>query len=196
MDINFPAVKFTLRGATPLLIHNERLANPMDPTAKRLKALTSKRKKTDEDITNIARAEFDGGLYVDEDGPYIPDSWILALLRDGGKQIKLGKAITQGTLSMEDRFRLQHGLSKKPRESWEDAIWGAGYYDQRMVGNQTARILRTRPRFDAWAVTASIHYDPTVFDARQIEQILNIAGVKIGLGDYRPRFGRFTVEVH
>lgn len=193
--LNFPEIRFELNGTSPLLVHNERLANPLHAATKRLKSLTGKRKKTDDDLMEIARAEFDGGLYVDDDGPYIPDTWLLSMLRDAGKTKKLGKAVTQGVLVMTDKFHLDIGLTKKKSESWEDALWNGGYYDQRMVGNQQNRILRTRPRFETWRVSAEINYDPSVLDEREIEQLLAIAGVRIGIGDYRPRFGRFNARI-
>ena len=65
--------RITITGTAPLLMHNGRLANPLDPSTQALKSLTSKRKKTDDDLFDIARAEFLGGLYIDPDvGPYVP----------------------------------------------------------------------------------------------------------------------------
>lgn len=190
MAFRLGQIGFHFVGIAPLLMHNERLANPMDPATKRLKALTSKRKKTDEDQAMIARAEFDGALYIDQDGPFVPDHWVMALLRDAGKLIKLGKAITQGVLIQTDKFPLE---LTTPLHTAEE-LWEAGCYDQRMVGNQRARILRTRPRFNDWQIRGDIFYDQSMFDDRQLLQIMDLAGVKIGLGDYRPRFGRFEAR--
>lgn len=181
---------FDLTGVTPLLMHNEVLANPMAPEAKRLKALTAKRKKTDDDIEAISRAEFDGGLYIDRDGPFVPDHWVLACLRDAGKTMRLGRDVTRGILIEVPGFPLR--LSKAYKTA--DELWNAGYFDRRMVGNQKVRVLRTRPRFDVWGIAISVTFDTSVFDERQIEDLLHVGGQKIGLGDYRPRFGRFTVE--
>lgn len=185
----FGSVACTLVGTNDLLMHNERLANPMDPAKKRLSALTGKRGKTDDDHALIARAEFDGGLYIDDDGPFVPSHWITAMIRDGAKQMKLGKAVTQGVFISIDSFPLQY---EGPRTA--DGLWEGGFFDQRMVGNQKVRVLRTRPRFPNWSLAIEIEYDPSVFDTRQLIQIMDVAGKKIGLGDYRPRFGRFLVE--
>ena len=40
----------------------------MNKFAKAMKAITSKRKKTDEDYIELARLEFFGGLYADDQG--------------------------------------------------------------------------------------------------------------------------------
>lgn len=188
--VDFPSVSLKIRGVTPLLMHNEQLANPMSPATKRLKALTGKRKKTDDDVREIARAEFAGGLYLDESGPFIPVHWILAMLRDGGKMEKLGKAVTQGVLILEDSFPLDIPI----KDRTEEGLWNAGFYDQRMVGNQKARVLRTRPKFDKWSIECVVHYDPSIFNGEQILRIAANAGVKVGLGDYRPRYGRFVID--
>ena len=65
--------------------------------------------------------------------------------------------------------------------------------DVRMVRIQGARIERARPRLDNWA----LEFVMTVIDERitpaVLEDILRDAGKFIGIGDYRPKFGRFEV---
>lgn len=183
--------KVRLVGAGGLLMHNERLANPTDAAAKRLKALTGKRGKTDEDHEQIARAEWEGGLYWDVDiGPYISGGWISAVVRDSAKLFKLGTAVTRGVLVMDQRFKLEYD---GPRDI--EGMWAAKkFVDQRMVGNQAVRVLRTRPLFEDWHADISFMYDTSVLDASQLQQVLTVGGFKVGIGDYRPRFGRFNVE--
>ena len=66
-------VRLSIEGTAPLLMHNIRLADPLNPIAKAMKAISSKRKKTDDDLAQLARLEFEGGLYVLPDlGPYLP----------------------------------------------------------------------------------------------------------------------------
>jgi hypothetical protein len=67
--------------------------------------------------------------------------------------------------------------------------------DQRPVIIGKARILRARPRFDEWSATFTINYDQQLIkEPRLIVDILADAGSRIGVGDYRPRFGRFRVR--
>jgi hypothetical protein len=54
--------------------------------------------------------------------------------------------------------------------------------------------MRSRPRLDAWQV----QFEVSVLDADAIPdevllQVLQDAGQKVGVLDYRPRFGRFMV---
>ena len=65
---------------------------------------------------------------------------------------------------------------------------------------QRARILRTRAKFDDWAVTFTVEVDPELVDKEQLASWLDIAGRRIGLGDWRPEksghYGRFeTVSI-
>lgn len=60
-----------MMGKTPLLTHNSQLSDPLNPWSKKLKSITSKKKKTDADHEEAARIEWKGGLYLDA-GPKGP----------------------------------------------------------------------------------------------------------------------------
>lgn len=59
------------------------------------------------------------------------------------------------------------------------------------------RIMRFRPRLDAWQLTFEMEYDPTLISAEQARQIVDDTGSRVGLLDFRPEkkgpFGRFVV---
>jgi hypothetical protein len=59
----------------------------------------------------------------------------------------------------------------------------------------TSRVMRCRPIFRSWAVDAQGELDAAVLDLVELSQIAETAGHLIGLGDWRPRYGRFTAEV-
>ncbi len=59
------------------------------------------------------------------------------------------------------------------------------------IGPRTA--IRTRPRFDAWQVTVTFTYAPGMIDGATLLDLARYAGEAVGLGDWRPRFGRFRV---
>ena len=54
-----------VKGTSPLLMHNPRMVDPEFDLNRQIKALTAKRKKTDEDLKNIEALEWHGGLYED-----------------------------------------------------------------------------------------------------------------------------------
>lgn len=63
---------------------------------------------------------------------------------------------------------------------------------------QRNRILRTRAKFDEWAATFTVEVDYELVGERQLASWLDIAGRRIGLGDWRPEksghCGRFETE--
>lgn len=181
----------TLTGTAPLLMHNSRLSNPIDPATKALKKYTGKRNKTDEDYESQARVEFAGGLYIDPDvGPYIPGENIARALVDGAKLTKMGVKVTRGVFISTDTNPLVYG---GPRD--EDGIWAAGFRHMASVKVGTSRVMRCRPYFPEWRVQAYGVLDPAVLELDDIATIADNAGSLIGLGDWRPRFGRFTAAV-
>ena len=54
-------VKYHLEGASPLLMHNGALADPLNFWAKKMKEITAKQKKTDADHEEIGRLEWRAG---------------------------------------------------------------------------------------------------------------------------------------
>jgi hypothetical protein len=71
--------------------------------------------------------------------------------------------------------------------------------DARRAIVQKQGIIRHRPRFDEWACEFTIEYDPLLIrNPKLIVDILQDAGNRIGVGDYRPArkgfFGRFLVK--
>ena len=178
----------TLTGTAPLLMHNSRLSNPLDPATKALKKVTSKRQKTDDDHEQIARLEFAGGLYLDPDvGPFIPGENIARCLVDGAKLTKMGVKVTRGVFISTDVNPLSY---KGPRA--EQSLWDQGWRHMASVKVGTSRTMRCRPWFPEWAVQAEGVLDPAVLELDDLVTIASNAGSLIGLGDWRPRFGRFT----
>lgn len=185
------SLKVKLSGLSTILMHSARLSNPLDPKVKEFKLLTAKRKKTDEDMVDIARAEFELGLYFDEKlGPYIPTENIRKSIIEGGRLSKLGTAIDRSVQILEDRAPLKYdGPRTVP------ALWDKKFYDLSSVGVQQARTMRCRPAFEKWSLDVELFFDPSMVNRDQLLSAMESAGKFIGLGDYRPRFGRYTVAV-
>lgn len=187
----------TLKGVTPLIMHNARLADPLDTIVRQMKPLSAKRSKTEEDLLEMARLEFVGGLYFDADlGPVMPAMNIEAALRDGAKTFKKGKDITRGLQVTDMVVPVAY---KGPRDI--DGLWGGGdseFVYRTSVVVQRNRVQRTRPIFRNWALEVNGVFDENIFDEDVLNTICETAGMMSGLGDYRPRYGKFTheLEVH
>lgn len=181
-------------GTKALLVHNVQLADPLNRWSKQLKEINSKRVKSDEDREEIARIEFMGGLYHDDDaiGPYIPQDWLLASITAGAKLDRLGKQIERAFIGFEDeQFPL---LYNGPRD--REGLWAnRNFVDSRPVGVQTSKVIRTRPIFRQWAFEAVAEFDTELMNPEEVERCVVKAGKFAGLGDYRKLYGRFTAEV-
>lgn len=184
--------RITLTGTEGLLMHNSRLSNPLDPMTRELKKLTGKRTKTDEDHEAVARAEFLGGLYHDDViGPYLPADNLWRCLYDAAKKIKRGPGIKEGLLISTLVNPLQYPGPREAAGLWEDENFR--HFASVKVGTQ--RVIRCRPFFRTWSTEADGSLDTALLNLEELRQIAGIAGHQIGLGDWRPKYGRFTMEV-
>jgi len=174
-------------------MHNVRLADPLDPIARQLKRVSSHRNKTDEQHEEMARLEHMGGLYMDPViGPFIPGQNIERCLVEAARITRAGKKIERGVFIETDVNPLSYDGPRDVDGLWKDAR----FRHRAAVGVTTNRVMRTRPLFMSWRVEAEGSFDPDVISIEEFSDIAATAGLMIGLGDYRPRFGRFagTVE--
>jgi hypothetical protein len=181
---------YTIRGVRPIVMHNERLADPLNPHAKAVKEISKKQKKTDDDLLALSKAEFMGGLYYDSDiGPHVPERCLERMLRDAASKSKQGKAVLSA-LIVTDPAKLEYKGPRDPDEMWKDG----SYVLRATVGVSKQRVVRSRPIFGGWSLTFTVAYDETVLNPKDIDGFVEIAGRQIGLCDWRPKYGRFDVE--
>jgi hypothetical protein len=62
------------------------------------------------------------------------------------------------------------------------------------VNVQRAKIVRTRPMFKDWSCEIELNVNTENFDITDVTEILEHCGDNVGLCDWRPKYGRFTVE--
>jgi len=183
-------IKVRITGNRPLLMHSDKFADPLNPLTKAHKELTGKRKKSDDDHEAIAKSEWAGGMYFDDDmGPYVPGVNIEAAMWQAASCQKLGTQLKRSVEVLDERCKLEYD---GPRTM--SAMWDAGMYDARSVKVTTSRLMRYRPIFKKWSLVCEIMYDETSIDRSQVMKCLKDAGMYCGIGDYRPKFGRFDVE--
>jgi hypothetical protein len=170
-------------------MHNERLANPKDPHTRALKQLTSIRKKTEELVDQIAATEWRGGIYESNGRVVVPGDNILACIKEGARKRKLGKQAQAGVFALAPSFELVYDGPKDIEELAKDPR----FFDYRSVGVNNARVMRARPRFDKWEVTATLAVDEDLLSAEEFHQACETAGLQIGLMEKRPQLGRFIL---
>ena len=184
-----------ITGISPILLSADKLADPLDPATIAHKALTSKRKKTEEDHLAIARSQWEGLLYWDDDmNVILPTQTIRATLLNGAKMNKLGTQIKRGTIMLEDKVPLDYG-----RKLTKDQLWEARYIDRRSVVVSNSRVMAYRPKFKDWSAKFTIAYDESILDELDILRSMQNAGSFVGIGGFRPEksgtFGRFEVAI-
>jgi hypothetical protein len=186
----YQALNLKFAGVSPLIHHRGGLANPLDPMAKEMKRVTAKRKKTDADFEQLAKLEFFGSLYLGEDGsPIIPADCIEACLIEGAKKIRRGPEAKSGVICMK-HSQLEYDGPRTDKELWEDKrfVIAVG------VRIQRNRIIRTRPMFPNWSADVHLEYEDSVLNASDVREFAVKAGQLVGLCDWRPRYGRFSVH--
>lgn len=183
--------KVSIIGLTPLLMHNGQLSDPLNEHAKALKKLSSKRNKSDDDHAEMSRVEWMGGLYYEPQmGPFIPSEMIEAMIKAGAKLSKAGKLAEACVVCSEERYPLKY---KGPRDV-AALLKDQRFHDRRSIRVQQNRVVRTRPRFNDWGCEFTLSLTPGRLNPEQVKTALDDAGLYVGLGDYRPKFGRFRVE--
>jgi hypothetical protein len=136
-------------------------------------------------------------LYLGIKGDYvIPQPNLLRCLVDGGTYHKIGKAqVTTASKSILYGGALDILAAEIP------IIHGQPWtVDTRavVIPSTKGRILAHRPRFDDWALDFNILIDPKIVGERLMRAIIDDAGNRVGLGDFRPArkgpYGRFRVD--
>jgi hypothetical protein len=187
----YKRIEISIKGVAPLITHNGQLADPMNEWTKAIAAISSKGKAmTDADRIEMGRLEFFGGLYLHEGAPCIPGVNIESLILAGAKKSKMGPQFKAG-LICDGYFPLEYAGPKDPTKMWE---CGRFKHYCRVKLNGKSTVNRTRPIFHEWALKFVVQYLDSVIKSRDsVVKAIGEAGMIVGLGDYKPRFGRFEV---
>jgi len=171
-------VKVTIQGAADFLFHRW---NPEAVDAKASAAKGSKAKKTD-DIESYVYRDDDGGLCIP--GEYVRQAIIgAAKFRQDPRSprksaMDLYKA---GVICLTN-------LAPLGTKDWD-------YEDRRRVVVQRNGVNRTRPAMKAgWKIEVELQVNlPEYIPQTDLLEVLTNAGRLIGVGDFRPSYGRFQV---
>jgi hypothetical protein len=184
----YQTLTFRLVSASPLLMHNGQLSDPLNPASQLLAEIHAKKKKTANDHKELARREYLGSLYMADDGPCIPSEMLEAMLIGGAKSEKQGQRAKAAFLVERDAL-LEYDGPKDPKGLWE-----APEFQLRTSARVGAsRVQRTRPRFNKWALEFEVRVNADLVDPKKVRDFLMVAGEQLGIGDWRPKFGRFLV---
>ena len=168
----------SIKGITPLLMHRFPMDGADAPGKKR---------------TGVPdwQAEGERGLYKDEKGQiYEPASHLDGAIKQAAKSFKI-----QGRRGASYSKLVASTVVVVPEAVPHKLI--KYVIDARPVVIQRARIIRYRPRFDEWALDFTLQLLDDQLPVDIVKQVLDHAGLYIGIGDYRPdkggKFGKFMV---
>lgn len=188
-----------LRGTSPLLMHNPQMVDPDFEINRQIKVLTSKRKKTDEDLSQIEKLEWYGGLYtasVNGNGKVCvvqPTSKLRKCLINTAKISRLGKAIERAVSFDALYVPLVYDGPADIDKMFADKR----FHSRLSVGIGNKRVIRVRPQFMPWALTIhGVFIEDAGLNFDEFERIVELAGVVEGIGDNRVNgYGRFLAKV-
>lgn len=164
-------VRVKIAGIVPLLMHKFNVE--YNPEAKR------------RDVQYDSKEDAEKALYKNEKGCYVPGEWISGCLKEIAKEFKgKGKASLKQTI-LSSVF-VEPDEIPLNKDTYDEI-------DLRPVVIQKNRIVRSRPRFNDWQIEFYIKFDEERISRDTIKNLLTEAGETKGIGDYRPRFGRFKV---
>ena len=138
----------------------------------------------------------DKKLYRGADGKtlIIPSPNVFACIIEGGKFFKNGKSkvtTMKSSLIPACMAISEIELKIKHKDPW--------HVDTRAVRipSTGGRILAYRPMFNDWQLEFTLELDTDFMTEKMLREIVDAAGKRIGLGDFRPAckgpFGRFVV---
>ena len=182
-------VKYQLSSSAPLIMHNGQTADPTNKWSKSIKQISSKRIKTDADYEEMARREFSAGLYLNVDGPILPNYMIDSLIINAAKKFREGPSAKSGCLCLE-HAKLEYDGPRTADELWADEK----YRFSALVRVQQARVSRMRPIFQEWSVVITLQIEDSLINIARVDEWLDTAGQQIGLGDRAPVYGRFVAK--
>lgn len=187
-------IKVKWTGIRPLVMHNGLMADPTNPLVRRIKEITSKgsKKLTDSDYEERDRLEWDAGLYWDlQDGLIMPSDNIERCIQLGAQKSRIGKDVQAAVFCATPHVIINHAGPKDKDKLYADPR----YTLRKGVAVQKSRIIRIRPMIPTgWSMTFDIEFDEGIVNPKNLFKAMADAGSLVGLGDWRPKFGRFLVE--
>lgn len=188
-------ITIELKGTSPLLMHNPRMVDPEFEINRQIKVLTAKRKKTDEDLRQIERLEWFGGLY-DVDGVIVqPTSKARKCLINTARISKMGKNVERALSFAQLHVPLAYDGPRDLNAMCEDK--DRRFTSRLSVGVGNKRVMRVRPQFFPWALSVDgLFVEDAGINLDEFTRIVELAGVVEGIGDNRVNgYGRFAGKV-
>ena len=208
--ITLKTLRLRWTGTRPLILSNPQTVDATNPYAIEARrigtALKAARKKQDEDkLLELSeeqrRNDFEASSYFGElseggVGFYLPDTVILAALKGGAKTLKKGKDIDRAVLLTKTEVLIK---TNKHFKSMDEAYADRFYRIEgpcRVPPKTGALIWKARAMMPTgWSVEFDVEYEESLIATKTLVEISAVTGRIVGVGGWRPKFGRFESEV-
>jgi len=172
------AIAVTIQGTAPFLFHRW----SVEAVAEKAKAAKGSKAKKQDDVESYVYRRGDGNLAIP--GEYLRQAMIHAakFKQDPRSPRKSAMDLFKGGLvSLSD-------LCSLGTREWD-------YLDQRRVTVQRNSVTRTRPAMrSGWRIEIDLQcLLPEYISPDLAHEVATMAGRLIGLGDFRPTYGRFQI---
>jgi len=183
-------ITVTIEGTTPLILNRFHDAAQLAATNGTRASTASER--------GSAQEQAELKLYTGADGKQLvmPQPNLLSCLTAAGKFFKAGKSkVTTQKSSLVPACLEIEGVDVPLTYTQP---WRVDARPVRIPATG-GRILCYRPIFDDWSLTFDMNLDTEVMTTKLLREIVDTAGKRIGLGDFRPDckgpFGKFKVTL-
>lgn len=185
-----------IEGISALIMHSGAGIDPEHPIKQEIAKLVSKKGsiRTATENERIRDLEVMLSLWTHDNKPTIPPAAIRSCIETGARKLKEGPAVREGMIVLDSTFTYD---TDRYGATLEEVSKSARFTVPVRVGQ--SRTMRTRAMFEIpWSVAFSIDADDDLVEKSRLSTWLDIAGRRIGLGDWRPEksgsYGRFKTR--
>lgn len=213
METPKPKVLKTIRlrwtGIRPLLMSNPQTVDPLNKYSRKSQSLNNEKKQAKKKTDNwdaikrleseMSENDFLASVYWNPDvGFYLTTDILEACIRAGAAKERKGKDV-QTAVMVEADGGVVPIKTKRKHKSIDDAFLDPEYLFRSPVKippKTGSLVMKSRCMMPTgWQIDVEITYDDEIISKQALIQACVDAGALCGLGGWRPKFGRFTVEV-
>ena len=191
-------VKVKIIGETALIHNSGDGIDQSTAAAREIQEITAKKgsNRTEADENRLRELECQRSIWLDGVGekPTIPTRAFRTAIETAARRIKQGARVREGLTVVDAEFIYD-------TDRYGSTLAELGQTTQFVTGVvvQRSRVLRTRAKFDCpWQATFLLDIDPNLVSEQMLAAWCEIAGQRIGIGDWRPEksghYGRFRLD--
>jgi len=194
--MSIKTIHVNIKGINPLLLNNPQTVDPMNEFTRKMKKITKKRAKTDEDYAQLADLEMAAKIYWENGNLVIPTNWVTASIHAiSHKQAKIAKKDSRSGLFTTCLMVPLQYKGKKNVKTPDDIIHNSLFRHKMILKQQQVKICKMAPIFHDWSFELDLEYDDEIYDEHTLKDLIKYAAAYGGYGDFRPTFGRGEATV-